>query len=61
MNPVKRVPEVMPNYSSHELAYLYINDTPSHVENEPRPLNDFNPRVKLKEAFESGNIKVNSD
>ena len=61
MNPVKRVPEPMSHYSSHKFAYLHIKDTPSHIENDTSPLNDFNPRVKLKDAFENGSIKVDSD
>ena len=61
MNPVKRVLEPMPDYSNNTFAYLHINDTPSHIENEARPLNDFNPRVKLKEAFANGNIQVDND
>ena len=61
MNPVKRVPEPMSDYSNHKFAYLHIKDTPSHIGNEARPLKDFNSRVKLKEAFGNGSSKVDSD
>ena len=61
MNSFKRVPGPMSDHSSHTFEYLDLKDTPSHTENEPRPLNDFNTIVKLTEAFESGNIKVVSD
>ena len=61
MNPVKRVSEPMPDYSNHKFAYLHIKDTPSHIKNETRPLNDFNLNVKLKEVFENGSTKVDSD
>ena len=61
ISPVKRVPEPMSDSPSHKFAYLHIKDTPSHKENETKPLNDFNTRVKLKEAFENCNIKVDND
>ena len=61
MNPVKSVLEPMPDYSNHAFAYLHIKGTPSHIENETGPLNDFNPRVNPTEAFENGSIKLDSD
>ena len=60
MNTFNRVSKPMPDHSSHKFGYLNIKDVP-HLEIEQRPLNDFNTIVKLKEAFESGNIKVVSD
>ena len=61
MNPFNRAPGPMSDHSSHKFEYLDLKDTPSHTENEPRPLNDFNTTVKQTEAFESGKIKVVSD
>ena len=44
----QRIPQPMPDQSSGT-SYLHVNDTPSTINNQPRMIDDFNPRVSVSE------------
>ncbi len=52
--PCDRIPEPMPYTKSDNFRYLHINDTPAEIDGVRRPVNDFNPRVQLKNGFNKG-------
>ena len=52
-----RIPEPMPDYTSNKFKYLHVKDTPSEKDEAPRPVDQFNPRVQLKDLFQQGAVK----
>ena len=57
-----RVPRPMPNYESITgYHYRPVNLTPTHVDGIIRPVDDFQPRKQISEAFKKGEISLTDE
>ena len=50
--PCSRVPQPMPDYESlPEYHYEHVDSTPINIDGVTRPVDDFQPRKQINEAF----------
>ena len=54
-----RIPQPMPDYESlPEYHYKNVDSTPTSINGVTRPIDDFQPRKQIIEAFRKGEIKA---
>ena len=60
--PCVRVPRPIPDYDKlPEYHYQHVSFYPTDVNGAQRPVDDYQPRKHLKEAFNKGEVKVTDE
>ena len=59
--PCKRIPRPYPDHGKlPEYKYMHVSRTPIELKGHSRKVDDFQPRVKIKEAVDNGTLSLDS-
>ena len=59
--PCKRIPRPYPDHGKlPEYKWMHVSRTPIELKGHPRKVDDFQPRVKIKEAVDNGTLSLDS-